>query len=132
NSPFSQVDGLEMRGAIWQLLRYSADRRGGDEQTAWSALVNTTLAGQANFNSVFGDIITNARDWAVAQYADDAGLGIASNFTNPSWNFRSVMPAINGGVYPLLTRALLGTPVSVTLNGGAAAYLRFGVAANWP
>ncbi len=29
NSPFAQNDNLETRGAIWQLLRYSADRKGG-------------------------------------------------------------------------------------------------------
>jgi hypothetical protein len=131
NSPFSQVDGLQMRGAIWQLLRYSADRKGGVEANTWSALVNSTTAGQTNFNAVFGDIITNSRDWAVAQFADDAGLNVSANYTNPSWNFRSIMPALNtGGTYPLLTHALLGTPVDITLNGGGAAYLRFGVGAN--
>jgi hypothetical protein len=130
NSPFSQTDGLEMRGAIWQLLRYSADRKGGAEQTTWSALVNSATSGQTNFNAVFGDIITNSRDWAVAQFTDDAGLGVAANYTHPSWNFRSLMPALNGGISPLLTRALTTAPVSVTLNGGGAAYLRFSVAAN--
>lgn len=132
NSPFSQTDGLEMRGAIWQLLRYSADRKGGLQQNTWSALVNSTLSGQANFNSVFGDIITMSRDWAVAQFTDDAGLNVAANFTNPSWNFRSVLPAINQGRFPLLTRPLLSAPVDITLNGGGAAYIRFQVGANLP
>jgi hypothetical protein len=132
NSPFSQIDGLEMRGAIWQLLRYSADRKGGAEQTTWSALVNSATSGQTNFNAVFGDIITNSRDWAVAQFTDDAGLGVAANYTHPSWNFRSLVPALNlpVGTSPLLTRALVSAPVNVTLNGGGAAYLRFSVAAN--
>ena len=132
NSPFSQIDGLEMRGAIWQLLRYSADRKGGTEQSTWSALVNTTASGQANFNAVFGNIITMSRDWAVAQFTDDAGLGVPASNTNPSWNFRSVLPALNGGNFPLFTRALLTTPVNITLNGGGAAYMRFSVAANVP
>jgi Bacterial Ig-like domain (group 2) len=132
NSPFSQIDGLEMRGAIWQLLRYSADRNGGTEQSTWSALVNTTAAGQANFNAVFGDIITLSRDWAVAQFTDDAGLNVPASNTNPSWNFRSVLPALNGGNFPLLTRALLTAPVNITLNGGGAGYMRFSVAANVP
>jgi hypothetical protein len=132
NSPFSQVDLLETRGAIWQLLRYSADRRGGTEQSAWSALVNTTATGQANFNAVFGDVITMSRDWAVAQFADDAGLTVSTNYTNPSWNLRSVLPALNSGVFPLLTHPLLSAPVDITLDGGGAAYLRFSVAANVP
>jgi hypothetical protein len=133
NSPFSQTDGLEMRGSIWQLLRYSADRRGGTEQTAWFALVNSTTAGQANFNAVFGDIITNSRDWAVAQFTDDApALSVAANYTHPSWNFRSLMPALNGPTFvsPLLTHALTAAPVNVTLAGGGTAYVRFSVAAN--
>jgi hypothetical protein len=130
NSPFGQTDLLEMRGAIWQLLRYSADRKGGAEQSTWSALVNSTTAGQANFNAVLGNIITMSRDWAVAQFTDDAGLTVAANYTHPSWNYRSIIPAINSGTYPLLTRPLLTAPVNVTLNGGGAAYLRFSVAAN--
>jgi len=131
NSPYGQVDVLEMRGAIWQLLRYSADRKGGVETSSWKALVNSTTSGQTNFNAVFGNIITNARDMAVAQVADDAGLGLAANFTNPSWNFRSIMPVIFPP-YPLLTHSLLSTPVNITLYGGGAAYLRFSVAANTP
>ncbi len=132
NSPFSQVDGLEMRGAIWQLLRYSADRKGGVEQNTWTALVNTRLVGQINFNSVFGDIITMTRDWAVAQFVDDAGFSVPTEDTNPSWNFRGVIPPLFGGTFPLLIHPLLGAPLDVTLSGGGAAYIRFGVAANAP
>ena len=132
NSPYSLVDGLAMRGAIWELLRYSADRKGGTERALWSALVNTTASGQANFDAVMGDITTLARDWAVAQFTGDAGLGVAANYTNPSWNFRSILPAINNGTFPLLTHALAGTPVNVTLAGGGAAYIRFRVASGVP
>jgi len=132
NSPFGQTDLLEMRGAIWQLLRYSADRAGGVEQTAWSALVNSTTAGQTNFNAVFGDIISMSRDWVVAQFLDDAGLGAPPNYTHPSWNYRSVLPALNSGRFPLFTRALLDLPVDLTLNGGGVSYLRFRIAANAP
>jgi hypothetical protein len=132
NSPFAQNDDLETRGAIWQLLRYSADRKGGTEQATWSALVNTTASGQANFNAVFGNIITMSRDWAVAQFTDDAGLGVPAINTNPSWNFRSVLPAINQQQFPLLTRPLLGTPLNIALSGGGASYMRFRVGANAP
>ena len=121
-----------MRGAIWQLLRYSADRKGGAEQSTWSALVNTTASGQANFNAVFGNIITMSRDWAIAQFMDDAGLGAFAVNTNPSWNFRSILPAINQGRFPLLTRPLLGTPLNIALSGGGASYMRFRVGANAP
>jgi hypothetical protein len=136
NSPFSMADGLQMRGAIWQLLRYSADRKGGAEQNTWSALVNSTAAGQANFNAVFGDIITLTRDWAVAQFTDDAGLSVAANYTHPSWNFRSILPPVfkvnNQETFPLLTHPLLDKPVDVQLAGGGAGYVRFLVGANAP
>jgi hypothetical protein len=131
-SPYSQLDGLGMRGAIWQLLRYAADKKGGSEQTTWFSLVNSTTSGQANFNTVFGNIVATSRDWAVAQFVDDAGFGVASNYTNPSWHFRSVLPAINGGNFPLFTRQLLSAPVNIALNGGGAAYLRFRVGASAP
>lgn len=128
NSPYAQNDNLETRGAIWQLLRYSADRKGGPERNIWSVLANSTTAGQANFNTVFGDIVTNARDWTIAQFVDDAGLGVASNYTNPSWNFRTLMPAVtSNGAFPLLTHALLNAPINVSLSGGGAAYFRFRV-----
>ena len=129
NSSFAQTDGLAMRGAIWQLLRYSMDRKGGPEPATWFALVNSTTAGQANFNAAFGDIISLSRDWAVAQFLDDAGIPEPSNYTHPSWNYRSLLPPINGGNFPLLTHDL-SVPANMTLNGGGAAYLRFGVAAN--
>jgi uncharacterized protein YjdB len=125
HSPYAQNDLLETRGAIWQLLRYAADRKGTNETAIWRALVNTTSAGQANFNAVLGDIVTLTRDWAVAQYADDLGFGVSANYTNPSWNFRSLMPAISSGVFPLLTRTLGPDPVDISLNGGSPSYLRF-------
>jgi hypothetical protein len=131
-SPIDQADELEMRGAIWQLLRYAADRKGGSDASTWSALVNSTSAGQANFNAVFGDIIAQSRDWALAQFLDDAGLGTAANYSHPSWNFRSVLPGINSGKFPLRTHPLTSTPVDLTLNGATAGYIRFSVAANAP
>ena len=128
NSPYSQVDGLAMRGAIWQLLRYSADHHGGTERSNWFPLVNATTSGQTNFNAVFGNITTASHDWSVAQIADDAGLGVAAAYTNPSWNYRSIVAAINGGSFPLLTRSLTSTAVDVSLNGGGSSYVRFRVA----
>jgi hypothetical protein len=128
NSPYSQVDGLAMRGAIWQLLRYSADLHGGTERSNWFPLVNAATTGQANFNAVFGNITTVAHDWSIAQIADDAGLGVTAAYTNPSWNFRSMVAAINSGVFPLLTHSLTSTALDVSLNGGGSSYVRFRVA----
>jgi hypothetical protein len=130
NSPYSQVDGLAMRGAIWQLLRYSADLHGGTQRSNWFPLVNATTSGQTNFNAVFGSITTATHDWSIAQIADDAGLGVAATYTNPSWNYRSIIEALNGGVFPLLTHSLTATALDVSLNGGGSSYVRFHVPAS--
>ncbi len=130
NSPYAQNDLLETRGAIWQLLRYSSDRKGGAETATWRALVNSTSSGQTNFNAVFGSITTMSHDWSIAQIADDAGLAPASNYTNPSWNYRSILGGLYSGGFPLLTRSLASTPVSVSVAGGGSSYVRFRIAAN--
>ena len=135
NSPYSLVDGLEMRGAIWQLLRYAADRKAGTDRTLWFNLVNTSIAGQVNFNAVVGDITSLTRDWAVAQFLDDGATGNSQSiYSYPSWNFRSIFPALGtNGSWPLVTRPLISpTALSVNLVGGGAAYLRFRVAAGVP
>lgn len=128
NSPYALIDGLQMRGAIWQLLRYSADQKGGNQRDTWFALANSTTNGQANYNAVFGDIVTNTRNWAVAQFVDDDGFAVPPKYTNPSWNFRSVFSGIGTKVLPLATTPLVDdTNAQLTIVGGGAAYVRFGV-----
>jgi hypothetical protein len=129
NSPYAPNDKLETRGATWQLLRYAADRAGGDERALWRALVNAQNAGQANFNAVFGSITSLSRDFAVTQYLDDQPIPATPAFTFASWNFRSMLPAINSGVYPLIVRSLVSAPLDLNLIGGGSSYVKFGVAA---
>jgi hypothetical protein len=132
-SPFAGDDELATRGATWQLLRYAADRSPTSEQTLWRNLANARTLGIANFTAVFGDFFPLVRDWATAQYMDDALSQTAATFRHPSWHYRSLLPTLinrdNPPPYPLTTRTLVaGTPLPLTLNGGSAAYLRFGVA----
>jgi hypothetical protein len=131
-SPF-EGNTLESRGAIWQLLRYAADRKGGNENDIWQALVNTTTIGQPNFNRVFGNIIEQTRDWAVAQFVDDL-VTVVPRYTNPSWNFRSILAALaTSRRFPIATSQLIGgIPLPLSAVGGGAAYVRFRVAANTP
>jgi hypothetical protein len=129
NSPYAPNDKLETRGATWQLLRYAADRAGGDERARWRAMVNAQNAGQANFNAAFGSITSLSRDFAVAQYLDDTNVPSTPAFMFPSWNFRSLLPVLNGGVYPLVVRSLVSAPLDLNLFGGGASYVKFGVAA---
>jgi hypothetical protein len=136
NSPYASNDDLATRGATWQLLRYAADRSTASQQTIWRGITNSRTAGIANFTSSFGDFIPIVRDWATAQYMDDVGTQVAAVHQQPSWHFRSIMPRLVSAAtppppYPLRTRSLVaGTPLSLTLRSGGAAYLRFGVAAN--
>lgn len=131
NSPYSSVDALQMRGAIWQLLRYAADRKGGNERDLWLGLANARSTGAVNFSAVLGDLVPFVRDWSVAQVADDIGLNLPAKYTHPSWSFRSVMPAINNGQFPLATSQLVGgAPLPLQLVGGGAAYVRFRVPTN--
>jgi hypothetical protein len=137
SGPFQADDDLATRGSAWAFLRYAADRRVGTEASFWNALVNTSNRGLANLQAVLGtDPLPWFRDFAAAMYADDAaGLSPEVEFTQPSWNFRSIYGALDytgdGGAdgYPLAARnPSNGVTDSVTLlPGGAAAYLRMGV-----
>ncbi len=137
NSPIADNDSIATRGATWQLLRYSADRKGGDERDTWRALVNTNTSGLQNLVNVFGTAAFGGarpwlRDWAVTNYTDDAGYPVAAAYQSPSWNLRSFIPALRGSPpYPLVTRALTAaSPVTVSLvGGGGSAYLPFSVSA---
>jgi hypothetical protein len=134
NSPFANDDDLSTRGATWQLLRYAADRSTRPHQAIWHSLVNSSNSGIANFTAELGEFLPLVRDWTVAQYTDDVVAQTMPIRQHPSWHYRSIMPRIinqqNPPPYPLKTRPLVsGTPLSLTLNAGGAAYLRFGVGA---
>ena len=132
-SPYATTADISTRGAIWSFLRYAADRRGGDESALWHQLANPPagLYGIANLNQAFGsDISSWIRDWATANYTDDLISGLRSNYTQPSWNYRSIIPALDGTQFPLAVRALnTATITTVDIDDGSAAYLGFGVSA---
>jgi hypothetical protein len=70
------------------------------------------------------------RDWTVANIADDVP-GVAAEWQHPSWNFRSMYAFLaHTQSYPLSTATVGdGTPLSLSLCGGCAAYVRFTIAA---
>jgi hypothetical protein len=137
NSPFRSDDSLETRGATWNLLRYLADRKGGTESATWQALVNTPLTGTANLAGVFGaSLPAQVRDWSFSHYTDDFLPSVPAEYTQPSWNYRSIFPALSGtnNSYPLEVNSLStgsstsATPTaSGTLIGGSSAYYRFSI-----
>lgn len=128
-------DELPTRGAGWAFLRYAADRRGGSEQQLWFDLVNAQATGISNLRERLPqnqNPIDWMQDWTMSVYTDDAGIPVEQpRFVQPSWNFRSVYPGLQGITqYPLQVIRLqnsVTTPV-ISLQGGGAAFLRFGVA----
>jgi hypothetical protein len=132
NSPYASNADLATRGATWQFLRYAADRSGQSDSQLWTRLVNSTTSGHANLRAALGtDPLPWFQDWSVSVYTDDAVLGTETRYIQPSWHYRSILPALssNAGVFPLQTRQLVDrTSTSLSLVAGGSAYLRFGVA----
>jgi hypothetical protein len=131
-SPFADEQGtgtsVQSRGASWAFLRYLADQRAAGSDVWWR-LVNSQTVGFANLRQVFGvDPMAAMRDWATALYLDDATTGVAARYTQSSWNFRDLFPALplDPRPYPLTTRTLRNeSRTALTLRAGSAAYLRF-------
>lgn len=133
-------DDLATRGAIWSFMRWAADHRGSSDGDVWNRLVrDATAVGIENLRNVFGaDIGGRFREWAGANYVDDApgldGPGAPQQsitFRHPSWNFRSILPALssNNAQFPLQRFSIAGQTATFTLVDGGAAYLRFGTGA---
>ena len=138
SSPYAPDDSLWTRGATWSFLRYAADHRGTSDGDTFFKLVNSTTTGMTNLQNVFGsNLSANFRDWAVAMISDDVP-GVGSEWTHPSWNFKAIFqyianhnPQAPFRNYPLVTTSVSdNSPLAVTLNGGGASYVRFGIGAN--
>lgn len=131
-------DSLEVRGAIWNLLRYLADHQSTtNDATTWQALVNTESHGQQNLANVFGsNYMSKIRSWATSVYTDDLPGVTDATYLEPSWNHRSIFPHLQeSGVplnrYPLNVIPLSDTsPQTFSLFAGGEAYVRFAVPAN--
>ncbi|MDQ3516471.1 MAG: Ig-like domain-containing protein, partial [Gemmatimonadota bacterium] len=99
-------------------------------EPVWGRLVNRGPTGMANLEAEFGAQIRGAfRDWAVANYVDDAVSVSQPNFTHLSWNFRSAMSIPGVSPYAIQTRNLGAIQNHAIVDGGAA-YYRLGVAAS--
>jgi len=127
SDPFD--DDLQTRGSAWSFLRYVADHQTGTgDGDLWFKLANSSSTGLANLTAALG---ANAkpmlRDWSLGILLDDTGLSIDPRFQNPSWNYRSAMPA-GGFTYALASRTLTdGVTTTTTLAGSGTSYQRFAV-----
>src|SRR5690348_15800043 len=125
-----------MRGYIWDMLRYSADRARSTRGDFWYQLVNSKTTGRANLANVLGvtdDGLTGYfRDWSVSVFADAALPGVDPRFTQPSWNVRKMLATwfSQSYAFPIETLPLNdGVLASVVLNGGGSIPARFSVPA---
>src|ERR1035437_9604406 len=133
STPYCNTENLQTLGAGWQFMRYLLDNTTGTQATFSRAIDDGVVSGFANLSNVSSTslpaLASTYQSWAIAQYVD--GTGVSSNpaYSNPSWNYRSVLPnALSLTSYPLRIRPLTpAVPVSVALRGGAASFIRFRV-----
>jgi hypothetical protein len=121
---------LAARGAVTWFLRYSIDRLGGDQPSAWRSLVAGPETGMVNLERVLqADPVQWMRDWTVALYADDVVHYTSPRHQVTSWSLRSMITNVEpASTWPLIPFSLPSTGKSVSLLAGGAAYFRFGVA----
>jgi len=134
-SPFDASVTLGTRGAGWHFLRYLADRRGGSQPALFRSLIDTQTSGLENLATAVGGqeaLFDWMADWRVAIYSDDRVPGLDPRHRDLSWHLPSIRNHVTqpgGGPYPIRTHAVTGgEPLSLSLVGGGAAYLRFGSA----
>ena len=144
NSPTSlHADtSLADRGAIWSLLRYSADNYapGGDIKAFTKALAGGPNTGVNNLVTRAGvPLDTLVAGWMIANYADDAGIaGLPAKYTYKSYNMRSNMSASfisPSRLYPLQINDITTNSfvaASVPALSGSGDYFRFTRAAAGP
>jgi hypothetical protein len=124
NSPFGDVDQVGTRGGIWAFLRYAADQIGTSDGDLWYRLVNSGLIGLPNLETALGvsksGLQSMLRDFAISVYADDFVPGVASKYSQPSWNMRSIYAGFPDPsfVFPLDATPLTdGVPEAATVVG---------------
>jgi hypothetical protein len=124
-------DNLYLRGAIQSFLRYLCDRLQTTDGNFWYRLVNDSTTGIDNLQHVIGaDPSPYFREWATSVFTDDYVPGVSAVFTQPSWNWRAVMPVESTGGFDLLTHPLSSAvPVSVNITARGVSYFQFAVPA---
>jgi hypothetical protein len=132
SSPYADNDSLPTRGGAWNLLRYLADQRSTSGDKVFYQLVNSTLSGITNAQSVFGPNFTeDVRDWNVSHAVDDVAP-VPTELTQPSWNWHSIFPVLyQDQMYPLKYQVMAdASSYTGKVTGGGAAYYKLSVPAN--
>jgi len=102
----------------------------------WFRLANSTTVGFANLQQVFGvDASVAVSDWSATHAVDDLSALVNQQFTQKSWNFHSIYPALTctgcaPATYPLPVQDLVaGVPKTGTILSGGATHFRLAVPA---
>ena len=127
-SPFRPEASLETRGATWAFLRYVADHSPKSDREFLFALVDTPLTGLENLAAAIGQSpLEWARRWGVSLYTDDRLGGPDPFLQQPSWHFRSLLPLLFPGSFPLRSDGLdPNEELRLELRGGTSGFVRFG------
>ncbi len=122
-------DNLYLRGAVQNFLRYLVDRLQTSDGNFWYRLVNDSTIGLANLQQVIGaDPEPYFRDWATSVYTSDYVNGVDPRFTEPSWNWRQVLPTKFTSGFDLLTHPLTSSiPVTASLTARGVSFFPFAV-----
>jgi hypothetical protein len=94
-NPDPCLNGREIYGVPWSLLRWIADRYGptyaGGEPGLQQALINSTAVGYANLEEVVGvPIRTLLARWAAALYVDDRIQGASADLKLTTWDLHDI------------------------------------------
>lgn len=124
-SPTNTRDRLETRGAAWSFLRYAADHSERPNQLFFRLLVDTPLTGFTNLEAVLDDSALDwLQRWGVSVYTDDLVQTGEPLLQQLSWNFRSLLPVLIEGDFPLVVETLApGETESLTLVSGTSGYV---------
>ncbi|MDQ6887347.1 MAG: hypothetical protein M3068_08645 [Gemmatimonadota bacterium] len=134
-SKHADVD-LSVRGAAWSLLRWTTDQFGSADVPSFTRrLVAGPDTGVSNLTARAGmPFDTLVAGWLLANAVSDIGVpGLLPRYTYLSWNFRSALPPINSGSYPLLITDLLpAVPVGTAVPSASGDYFRVTSAPSTP
>jgi len=118
-------DGLETRGASWAFLRYALDRDPGADRVVLRRLVDGRASGLDNLAAALGaEPLRWMADWSASILLDDGGG--TEPHTQPSWDFRSLIPALRSDdEFPIEVLSLEERGLLLHLGAGNAGYVAF-------
>jgi hypothetical protein len=130
NSGPCLLEGREVYGVPWSLLRFISDQYGsqfaGGEAQLHRQLISGTTTGFANIERVISlPMRTILARWAASLYADDRVPGLDSSLRLTSWNLDNIRTALRESAQLVpKSRSFSGFNESVLIRAGSTAYYR--------